>query len=163
MENASALPSRRHLIVWSGAAAATGLATYLGWPSGEQAVEAPADRTAKGAVATQKPAEVAPVPSGPINRDLFIPHLNSEFTVKHNTDATAACKLIEVSPASVMKTSKGTFVAFTLLFEAHEAFLKGGGTCQVSHPALSQMEFHLTPVGDRKKKHLLEACFTLRA
>jgi len=111
----------------------------------------------------QQPADVAPVPAGPIHRDLFVPHLNSEFTFKHNAAATAACKLVEVSPATVMNTGKGTFVAFTLLFEAHKDFLTQGGTCRVSHPELSEMEFHVTAIGNGKKKHLLEACFTLKA
>ena len=162
MQNASADPSRRHVIAWSGAAAATGLAAYFGWPSDETPTVATA-ASSKIKAATQKPAEVAPVPAGPINRDLFLPHLGSEFTVKHNAVSTAACKLVEVSPASVMKTEKGTFVAFALVFEAHEAFLKDGGTCHVSHPQLSEMDFHLTPIGNGKKKHLLEACFTLKA
>lgn len=162
MENAAAHPSRRQLIAWSGAAAATGLAAYLGWPSSETPTVAPA-APSKVKADPQKPAELAPVPAGPINRDLFVPHLGSEFTLKHNAVASAACKLVEVSPATVMKTAKGTFVAFTLLFEAHQAFLKEGGTCHVSHPQLSEMDFHLTPIGDGKKKHLLEACFTLKA
>lgn len=163
MENASADPSRRHLIVWGGAAAATGLAAYLGWPSGEKSAEDRAVTTAKSEVTLQQPAEVAPVPAGPIHRDLFVPHLNSEFTLKHDTEATAACKLVSVSPATVMKTDKGHLVAFSLLFEAHRTFLTQGGICRVSHPELSEMEFYLTPIGDGKKKHLLEACFTLRA
>lgn len=162
MENASADPSRRHVIAWSGAAAATGLAAYFGWPSDETPTVATA-APSKVKAATQQPAEVAPVPAGPINRDLFLPHLGSEFTLKHNAVASAACKLVEVSPASVMKTEKGTFVAFALVFEAHEGFLKDGGTCHVSHPQLSEMDFHLTPIGNSKKKHLLEACFTLKA
>ena len=163
MENASADPSRRQLIAWSGAAAATGLAAYLGWPAVEKTVESDASAPAQKANERQKTAEVAPVPAGLFNRDLFVPHLGSEFTFKQNAIASAACKLIEVSPATVMTSEKGTFVAFTLLFEAHGAFLKHGGTCHVSHPHLSEMDFHLTPIGDGKKKHLLEACFTLRA
>jgi hypothetical protein len=163
MENAAAHPSRRQLIAWSGAAAATGLAAYLGWPAGEKTVESHASAPAQKADERQKPAEAAPLPAGPFNRDLFVPHLGSEFTFKQNAVASAACKLVEVSPATVMKTTKSTFVAFTLLFEAPKAFLKEGGTCHVSHPQLSEMDFHLTPIGDGKKKHLLEACFTLKA
>jgi len=164
MQNASADPSRRHLIAWGGAAAATGLAAYLGWPTDEKAVVADTTATAKAPVATQQPAEVAPVPAGPIHRDLFVPHLNSQFTLKHDASASAACKLVEVSPASVMKTAKGTFVAFSLVFESHPAFLKDGGTCEVTHPSLEPMQIFLTPVGKAKKdKAWLEAAFTLRA
>jgi hypothetical protein len=163
MQNTSADPSRRQLIAWGGAASAAGLAAYLGWPTQETPTPAPTAPSKVG-TATQKPAELAPVPAGPFSRDLFMPHLGSEFTVKHDTAASAACKLIEVSPATVMKTAKGTFVAFSLVFESHPSFLQDGGTCRVSHPQLEPMEIFLSPIGQAKKdKTLLEAAFTLRA
>ena len=98
-----------------------------------------------------------------LDREAFLPYLNSEFTLRHNPDGTAACKLVEVSPATVMKTEKGTFLAFSLLFKADSAFLTSGSICHVSHLQLADMEIFLAPVGNGKKKHLLEACFTLRA
>lgn len=163
MENAPADPSRRHLIVWGGAAAATGLAAYLGWPAGDEAVTTQAAIPDKKPLERQKPAEVAPKSAVPFNRDLFLQHLNSEFVIEQPQAASARCKLVEVSPAAEMKSSRGTFISFSLTFESHPDFLKDGGTCRVSHPALETMEFFLTPIGRAKKdKALLEAAFTLR-
>lgn len=165
MENASPSPSRRHLIAWGGATAVGGLAAYLGWPADSPpSSTAPGVTPAKVAAEKQQPAEVPPVPAGPFNRDLFVPHLNSEFTLKANASASATCKLVEVSPASVMKTPKGTFVAFSIVFESHPDFLKDGSICEVTHPGLQPMQLFVSPVGKAKKdKTLLEAAFTLRA
>jgi hypothetical protein len=155
--------TRRQILGWGGAGLAVGVIGYLGSfpengePLAQSLPPSPKTRTAP------PPAELPPTPFGPIHRDLFSPHLGSEFTFKHNADATAACKLVEVGPATVMKTAKGTFVAFTLLFEGRKGFLPDGGSCHVSHPQLTEMEFFLSPVGNGKKKCLLEACFTLRA
>ncbi|MFN7562526.1 MAG: DUF6916 family protein [Prosthecobacter sp.] len=155
---------RRQFLVWGAAATTTGVAAYLGLPNrGGNEISSRGTASEK-AIATQKPAEVAPMPKGPIHRDLFLPHLNSEFTLKLNASARAACKLVEVSPATVMKTAKGTFVAFSLMFESHPGFLRDGGTCEVTHPDLQPMQLFLSPVGMAKKdKALLEAAFTLRA
>ena len=163
MENASADPSRRKVIAWSGATAATGLAAYLGWPAGEETVESHASAPVKQPDERQKPAELAPVPSGPFNRDVFLQHLNSEFIIEPPQVASGRCKLVEVSPAIEMKTNRGTFTSFSLTFESHPGFLQQGGTCRVTHPALETMEFFLAPIGRAKKdKALLEAAFTLR-
>lgn len=156
---------RRQFLVWGGAAGATGIAAYLGLQKedGENDVTK-AEPAATKSTATQKPAEVAPVPAGPVHRDLFVPHLNTEFTLKHNANSTATCKLIEISPTSVMKTAIGTFVAFSLVFESHPDFLKEGGICEVTHPGLQPMQIFLSPFGKVKKdKAWLEAAFTLRA
>ena len=77
--------------------------------------------------------------------------------------SSANCKLLEVSPASVMETAKGTFTAFTLLFTRELGFLHEGGICVVTHPAVEKMEIFLSPIGSGNKQPLMEACFTIRA
>lgn len=110
-------------------------------------------------------ADLGPAPAPAVfDREAFVPHLNTDFTLRQSAVSSAACELVEVSPAKEMQTDKGAFVSFSLLFAApNNHFLINGGTCRVTHPALAEMEFFLTPVGNGKKKHLIEACFTQRA
>jgi hypothetical protein len=154
--------TRRQILGWGGAGLAVGVAGYFSIPSSEEPVGNAAATSAKPTAPTKLP----PLP--PIahvqfySRDAFLPQLKTEFTINHNADARATCQLIDISPAAVMTTGKGDFISFTLLFAAHQNFLKTGGICQVTHPQLAEMEFFLTPVGNDKKQHLLEACFTQR-
>ena len=145
---ASSDRTRRQILGWSGAGLALGIAGYLGIPRQAETPVASQPAASKTNPA-EKPVELRPQPAaGVLEREAFVPYLNSEFTFQHQRDATAACKLVEVSPATIIQTGQGIFVAFTLLFEAPRTCLNARGTCKVSHPELTGMEFFLTPVGD---------------
>lgn len=155
--------TRRQILGWSGFGIFVGAAGYLGFPSGAQTTIASQPAGPK-ASPPQSPVNLpSQTSAGVLDRETFLPFLNSEFTLKPNPHHTADYKLVQVSPATVMKTEKGNFAAFTLLFKADSPFIATSSICHVSHPQLTDMEIFLAPVGDGKKHHLLEACFTLRA
>jgi hypothetical protein len=154
---------RRQILALSCTGLAIGVGAYLGMPG-------PGQRVAKQQLPKPKrepietPAAPQPAAKSYVNRELFVPQIGTDFSLKSNGAGSATCRLLEVSPGTEMKTPKGTFVAFSLIFARQLGFLHEGGTCMVTHPDLEPMEIFLTPVGDSKKKPLLlEACFTLRA
>ena len=159
----SADSTRRQVLIWGGVGVAASFAGYLSIPEDWKAPEKTSAAPAKPVpVASAEDLGPAPAPTA-FDREIFVPHLNSNFTLQQSAVSTAACELVEVSPATEMKTQKGTFVSFSLVFAApNHHFLINGGTCRVKHPELAEMEFFLSPVGNGKKKHLIEACFTQR-
>lgn len=168
-ENPASKATRRKVLTLSGLGAVAGVATYLGWARISVAPHV-ASSTTKTPVAAAKPmpieealpAETAGAEAARLfEREAFVPHVNSEFTIIHEGDDSASCRLIEVGAASRMSSSKQTFSSFTLLFEAQPSFLRAGGFCKVQHAKMGEMQFFLSPVGKPGQKALLEAVFSL--
>lgn len=164
--------TRRKVLGWGGLGAVGGIAAYLGWSQNGEAPHAQATHAATPP--TPKPATVAETAavaeepaataaSGSIERAAFVPHVQSEFTLIHEGDNSATCRLIEVSPETRITSGKQSYVAFTLLFEASPFFLREGGNCRVQHSKMGEMQFYLSPVGKPGRTALLEAAFTLAA
>ncbi|OYW70611.1 MAG: hypothetical protein B7Z37_30220 [Verrucomicrobia bacterium 12-59-8] len=159
--------TRRKLLGISSLGLAGGVATYLGWtrssgvPQPVQPAATPSPKTKPVAMEETPPPEpAAPAPTL-FQREAFLPHVDSEFTLIHEGDATASCRLLSVGPESRTSSSKQTYSSFSLLFEAQPTFLRDGGLCQVEHTVMGQMQFFLSPVGKPGRTALLEAVFNL--
>lgn len=155
--------TRRQILGLTCTGIAVGVGTYLGMPNeGQPNAKQATPSTSSTPVPSPAAPQAAYAQQLP-DREIFIPQIGTNFNIKLSVTSSANCKLLEVSPATVMETAKGTFTAFTLLFARELGFLHEGGICVVTHPALEKMEIFLSPVGDAKKQPLLEACFTVRA
>lgn len=155
--------TRRQLLGLTCTGIAVGVGTYLGM-SNESHPKA--KQATPGSHSPPVPSPDTPQTANAqqlAGREIFVPQIGTNFNVKLSDTSSANCKLLEVSPATVMETAKGTFTAFTILFARELGFLHEGGICVVTHPAIEKMELFLSPVGDGKKQPLLEACFTVRA
>ncbi len=157
--------TRRRLLLWAAfAASAAGLATF--W--GRARKEAPfASSTMPVLEPETNPAEAATLDPASLPIDghpVYSPLLNTEFTIDRPDEATERCRLVAVSTMKTLRTPKGDFTAFSLLFEAKSGYLREGGICRVGHPELETMELFLSPVGRPDGgKTFLEAVFTQRA
>jgi hypothetical protein len=154
---------RRRLLLIGGAGTLGGIATYLGWPTetpelANKKVIQPAQPKADS---PELPQKLAAVPT----RDAFAKHVGTEFTLKTENGTQAICKLVAVTPATLLKSPKETFTAFSLQFEAKPDFLNtGGAICRLTHANLEPIDVYLCPVGKPEKKTVrLEAAFTQRA
>lgn len=159
--------TRRRILLWAAfATSAAGIAAFLGrarqgMPSSPSVAGGPASETdLAGAEATTLDPAALPAEGHPV----YSPLLNTEFTIERPGEPLATCLLVEVSPVRTMRTHKGDFTSFTLLFEAKPGILGEGGICRVGHPELAPMEIFLSPVGrPGGGRILLEAAFTQRA
>lgn len=155
--------ARRSLLAAGGSAAVLGVAGYMGWRNFQKpSSSAPVTGTPQ-MLSGNSPSEF----SAPIAQEgKFQPYLNSDFSLEL-TNATSfasptVCRLVSISPEQRQETFKGTFVAFSLLFEAPANALPEGGICRVKHAELEEMELFVSPVGKAKGKTLLEAVFSSR-
>lgn len=161
--------TRRKLLSLGGIGTLGGVAAYFGWSRSEVSPQVQASAMPSPVATPRPPAPVEALTeeavsspaSGVFNRNAFIPHLRSDFTLVHPGDDSAVCRLLEVGPESRISTPKGDYISFTLLFEANSAFLPEGGICRVQHAKMDKMEFFVSPIGKPGKKALLEAVFNL--
>lgn len=160
--------TRRKLLGWSGVGAVGAVAAYLGWSRSSSSVR-PRDSVmqsppAKPAISStpEEPLE-QPAPAAAaaaFDREAFVPHLNSDFTVVQEGRDSGTCRLVEVGPASRIASRTQAYTCFTLVFEADFLFLREGGLCKVQHAQMPEMQLFLSPVGRPGRKVLLEAVFT---
>lgn len=167
-ESSAGSTTRRKLLGWGGLGTLGGLAVYLGWsrtgdaPPHVQASATPMPKPAPAVAQTVvKDEPVAAASTSLFEREAFVPHVRSEFTIIHEGDDSASCRLLEVSPETRISSGKQNYTSFTLLFEADSFFLREGGICRVKHAKMGEMQFFLSPVGKSGRKALLEAAFTL--
>lgn len=152
------------MIVIGGTGLLAGLAGTLAWPkfSGNPgktgAVESP---PLPGGATPPAPTALTPVPASAVSAGDFKPLLNTEFLIGSPAGETKG-KLVSVSQEIRQDTFKGSFVSFSVVFEAAAAIPADGITCQVTHPEMKAMEIFLSPIGDGKRKILLEASFSSR-
>lgn len=162
-------PATRRKLLGLGLLGLTGgLASYLGWMRLGGAARAVRPEMASLHKAmpvevenAETPEPAASQPSTLFEREAFLPHVNSEFTIIHEGHDSASCRLIEVGEESRTSSGKQTYVSFSLLFEAQPAFLREGGFCKVEHVKMGEMQFFLSPVGKPGRTALLEAVFNL--
>jgi hypothetical protein len=167
-DSSPASATRRHLLGWSGVAGIATLAAYLGWnrsgplPQAATTAVKPRNSPTNPAHAAEAEAD-APPPAVIVNefsREAFLPHLDTDFTLIHEGDTSAECRLVAVSPETRISSSKQTYTSFTILFAAEPTFLREGGICRVKHAKMGEMQIFLSPVGKPGATARLEAAFT---
>lgn len=159
-EATSASPlTRRRILGWSGIGIMAGVTGYMGWPRLKNA-DSPAAASSTTTRAGSVPPEPAP-PAGPIRREDFLPHVNSEFQLEAPSPATT-CKLIEVSAAESLVSPTARFTSFSLLFSAPKDFAAESQIHRLSHARMETMELFLSPVGKSGERVYLEAVFSQR-
>ncbi len=169
-----ASPKRRLILVTAGAAVCAGVATIL-WPreSGEVAAIATGSSTpspvAKPPTVSQfkaaPVAESAPAASvTAMNREWFIPHIDSEFVMDSDQISGMPVKLIEVSPAKILtdKDHHVSYTTFSLVFRGPKHLPSDSRVCHLKHEVLGELDLFLTPVGLYKDQMRYEAVFSQR-
>jgi hypothetical protein len=155
--------TRRSILRWSGIGAVATITGIFGWRKAQESIRA---------ARPQKATDVASVPQGEklppppptvaMSREAFVPHLDSEFVLQTDALSTKKITLIEVSAPQTLHSKTAEFTAFSLLFAAPKKFETESRVYRLIHEQMGAMDLFLSPVGDGKKRVLLEACFTQR-
>ncbi|CAN5908616.1 hypothetical protein BH11VER1_BH11VER1_36980 [soil metagenome] len=159
--------TRRRIVAWGGVGVLATLAGYLGWPRQEKgAVPAVSKLTVKSATgnasqALSDPAEPAPIVALK-GRDVFLPHVESEFRLEYGPLSVTKCKLIEVGALQTMHSAKADFTSYSLLFTASKDFVPESRMYHLSHEVLGTMDLFLSPIGKSKERVYLEAIISQR-
>jgi hypothetical protein len=95
-------------------------------------------------------------------RDVFLPHVESEFRLEYGPLSFAQCKLIEVGALQTMHTPKADFTSYSLLFTASKDFVPESRMYRLNHEILGTMDLFLSPIGKSKECVFLEAIISQR-
>lgn len=154
--------TRRRIVAWGGVGVLATFAGYLGWPRQEK------EATASHSKSSVKPAagnssqtlSEPPEPAAVVvmkGRDVFLPHVESEFRLQYGPLSFANCKLIEVGVLQTMHAPKADFTSYSLLFTASKDFVPESRMYRLSHEVLGTMDLFLSPIGNSKDRVFLEA------
>ncbi len=156
--------TRRSVLIWGGSVVGGAAVTLAGWRLAEGrkhpvgAAVSPALGTSSAPAAGIEPL---PMVEATLHHDVFAPLLHETFELG---ERAIECQLVEVSPPSVAKSFKGTFVTFSLLFEAPPRTLPDDGLlCEVSHRTAGRFEMFLSPVGKPARRQWLQAVCSAQA
>ncbi len=159
--------TRRRIVAWGGVGLLASVAGYLGWPRQEKVDSVGLNKTSAkpfSGNSTQASSD-APEPAPIVvikGRDVFLPHVESEFRLQYGPLSFAQCKLIEVGALQTMHTPKADFTSYSLLFTASQDFVPESQMYRLSHEVLGTMDLFLSPIGKSKKRVYLEAIISQR-
>ncbi len=162
-QSAISKPTRRTALAWGGVLVGGSAAAILGWRlalgarhhAGQTAVAAPPVRSPNASA-----SEAMPVADSPLRHEIFSSLLNQTF---HIGEAGVPCQLVEVSAPQTAETIKGTFVTFSLIFEAPPRSISPDGEIQqISHSTAGRFEMFLAPVGKPGRVQFLQAVCSAR-
>ena len=155
--------SRRLILGWSGAGLAAAIAGILGWRRAQDFILGTPPRQA-AAPAPERPADKLPRPPAHnvISREAFVPYLETEFALESGALSTTPIKLVDVSPATTLRSKTAEFTAFSLLFAAPKKFAVESKVYRLVQPQMGAMDLFLSPVGGSKEHVHLEAAVSQR-
>lgn len=159
--------TRRRIVAWGGVGLLATVAGYLGWPRREEVDPVGLNKTSAKPVSGNSTQALshAPEPAPLVaikGRDVFLPHVESEFRLEYGPLSFAKCKLIEVGALQTMHTPKADFTSYSLLFTASKDFVPESQMYRLSHEVLGTMDLFLSPIGKSKERVFLEAIICQR-
>lgn len=159
--------TRRRIVAWGGVGVLATFAGYLSWPrQGKGSGQAVNKATVKPSTGNSGQTLSDPVEPAPLavisGRDVFLPHVESEFRLEYGPLSFAKCKLIEVGVLQTMHAPKADFTSYSLLFTASKDFVPESRMYRLNHEVLGKMDLFLSPIGNSKDRVFLEAIISQR-
>lgn len=154
--------TRRRILGWGGAGVVSAVCAYfvmkdpgsLGIAGNKAVVGGQKSREVTGnGTDVAKSAQEVSSAGGDLQREKFLPHVNSNFRIDSGVD----CKLVEIGENMRISAPKETFVSFSLMFSAPKELAVESRIYRLSHPKLGDLDLFLSPVGRSEKCVYLEA------
>jgi hypothetical protein len=97
-----------------------------------------------------------------LNRESFLPHLNSEFKIGSSTPAIPV-KLVEITETKKFGDKRQSFSGFSLIFSGPTGKTINSGMLQLDHHEIGGLQLFISPIGKHDGQVKYQAVFSQRA